>query len=70
MSRSLKIPRRRYQSDAALSFAGEDRKVAAALSRHLKRFGLSVFYDADHQADLWGKRQNISRESMVPRLDM
>ncbi len=55
MSRPLKVPRRRYKYDAALSFAGEDRKLAAALSRRIRRFGLSVFYDADHQADLWGK---------------
>jgi len=50
-----KAPRRRYKYDVALSFAGEDRTLAAELSRHLKRFGLSVFYDTDHQAELWGK---------------
>src|SRR4051794_24576657 len=44
-----------YKYDAALSFAGEDRRHAEALSRQLRRLGLSVFYDADQQARLWGR---------------
>ncbi len=44
-----------YKYDAALSFAGEDRAHAEALSRQLRRLGLSVFYDVEHQARLWGR---------------
>jgi len=44
-----------YKYDAALSFAGEDRKLAASLSRSLIKRGFSVFYDADREAHLWGK---------------
>src|SRR5688572_30432409 len=55
VTRVRKSPRRNYKYDAALSFAGEDRKVAAALFRLLRRRGYSVFYDADRRADLWGQ---------------
>jgi tetratricopeptide (TPR) repeat protein len=46
---------RAYKYDAALSFAGEDRKLAESLFHSLKQRGLSVFYDADRETHLWGK---------------
>jgi hypothetical protein len=48
----------RYEYDAALSFAGADRKAAEQLARNLKSRGFKVFYDRDHLASLWGKRQS------------
>ncbi len=47
-----------YEFDAALSFAGENRLLAAAITRELQKLGRSVFYDRDHKAHLWGKRQD------------
>ncbi len=44
-----------YKFEAALSFAGEDRKLAKALFQRLTRRGLNVFYDTNRQASLWGK---------------
>jgi tetratricopeptide (TPR) repeat protein len=44
-----------YKYDAALSFAGEDRKLAESLFHSLTQRGLSVFYDAEREAHLWGK---------------
>jgi hypothetical protein len=46
---------RGYKYDAALSFAGENRKLAASLFHSLTQRGASVFYDADREAHLWGK---------------
>jgi hypothetical protein len=44
-----------YQYDVALSFAGEDRELAASLARLLRSKGIRVFYDQYERADLWGK---------------
>lgn len=41
--------------DIALSFAGEDRRVAEEIFDALTEEGVSVFYDDNEQADLWGK---------------
>jgi hypothetical protein len=41
--------------DVALSFAGEDRQIAARLAKLLKGRDISVFYDKYEQANLWGK---------------
>lgn len=41
--------------DVVLSFAAEDRSIAAALAQELGRRGVSVFYDHDQRAALWGK---------------
>lgn len=57
----------RYKYDAALSFAGEDRKIAKALFRQLRRRGFSVFYDADRQADLWGKTPEAFEQIYGPQ---
>jgi tetratricopeptide (TPR) repeat protein len=49
--------RRNYKWDVAISFAGEDRKIARKLAASLKASGLCVFYDKDHKSYLWGKSQ-------------
>ncbi|HEX9928485.1 MAG TPA: TIR domain-containing protein [Pyrinomonadaceae bacterium] len=41
--------------DIALSFAGEDRRVAETLTNLLIEQGIRVFYDLHTQAELWGK---------------
>lgn len=41
--------------DVCLSFAGEQRSYVEHVARGLKERGYAVFYDADEQADLWGK---------------
>ena len=56
MAKPSKSP---YKWDAALSFAREDRPHAKALAERLKAQGLSVFYDDDHRAYLWGKNQEV-----------
>ena len=44
-----------YPYDVALSFAGDVRATVEEFVRALKDRGLSVFYDFDQQAQLWGK---------------
>lgn len=41
--------------DVAISFAGEDRPVAADIAAGLVLKGFNVFYDEYAEADLWGK---------------
>ena len=41
--------------DVALSFAGEDRALAARIAELCRSTGMTVFYDAYEQASLWGK---------------
>jgi len=41
--------------DIAISFAGEDRKLAEALARALQKNGIKVFYDEFEKSKLWGK---------------
>ncbi len=41
--------------DIAISFAGEDREVAASIAEKLKSQGIKVFYDSYEKATLWGK---------------
>lgn len=41
--------------DVALSFAGEDRKIASEIAKQLKEKNIKVFYDEYEKADLWGK---------------
>lgn len=41
--------------DIAISFAGEDRKVAEEIAEKLKARGTKVFYDKYEKATLWGK---------------
>ena len=41
--------------DVVISFAGEDREIAAAIASNLVTRGIYVFYDEYEQANLWGK---------------
>jgi hypothetical protein len=41
--------------DIAISFAGEDRKIAEEIAEKLKSNGIKVFYDSYEKATLWGK---------------
>jgi len=44
-----------FEYQVALSFAGEDRQYAEAVANGLAIHGITVFYDAFEEADLWGK---------------
>jgi hypothetical protein len=44
-----------YEYDVALSFAGDDRKLAEDIATELKAHGVRVFFDSFEQANLWGK---------------
>lgn len=44
-----------HKYDIAISFAGEDRDVAAQIAAGLVTAGVKVFYDDFEKADLWGK---------------
>jgi hypothetical protein len=46
-------PGRRW--DVALSFAGAQRDYVEQVAQALQARGVSCFYDADEQIDLWGK---------------
>lgn len=43
------------QYDIAISFAGEDRKIAEEIAEKLISLGIKVFYDSYEKATLWGK---------------
>lgn len=43
------------QFQVAITFASEQRPYAEALARNLSRYGIAYFYDAEHEAALWGK---------------
>ncbi|GGN22614.1 hypothetical protein GCM10011609_74960 [Lentzea pudingi] len=43
-----------YEFDIAPSFAGEDRAKVLPVVRRLEELGVSVFYDEDRVAELWG----------------
>jgi hypothetical protein len=45
----------KYEFQVALSFAGEDRKVAEQLAKTLRERGVAVFYDEFAKSTLWGK---------------
>ena len=44
-----------YEFDVAVSFAGEDREFVEEIVARLKESEVRVFYDTDHQADMWGE---------------
>lgn len=44
-----------HEYDIAISFAGEDRKIAEEIAGKLKAIGIKVFYDSYEKATLWGK---------------
>ncbi len=43
------------QYQVAISFAGEQRDYAEQVARHLTRYGVAYFYDAQNQSELWGR---------------
>ncbi len=45
-----------FEYDVAISFAGEDRKIAEELASALRDKGVRVFYDEFYKSDLWGKK--------------
>ena len=51
----IQLRTNKYPYDVAVSFAGEVRERVELFVRALKDRGLSVFYDFDQQAQLWGK---------------
>jgi hypothetical protein len=53
MVKKKKPSKREY--DAALSFAGEDRKYVEQVAAHLANAGIKIFYDKFEEAGLWGK---------------
>jgi hypothetical protein len=44
-----------FDYDVAFSFAGEDRRIVESLANRLKQQNVSVFYDRDKQAAVWGE---------------
>jgi len=44
-----------YPYDVAVSFAGEDRSIVECFVKELEIRQITVFYDFDQQAQLWGK---------------
>ena len=58
--------KRRFQFDAALSFAGTSRVHAEKLFATLKARGIRVFYDRDQTSFLWGKPKEAFAEIYGP----
>ena len=46
---------RGYRFEVAVSFADEDRDYVRQVVEALHREGVSVFYDVDHEVELWGR---------------
>ena len=44
-----------YEFDIGLSFAGEQRRYVERVAEELNYRGIRVYYDADDQANLWGR---------------
>lgn len=44
-----------FEFDVVFSFAGENRALVEPIAERLRAQGISVFYDAYEQANLWGK---------------
>lgn len=44
-----------FKYDLAISFSGEDRRIAEQIASLLNRKGICVFYDEFEKAELWGK---------------
>jgi hypothetical protein len=45
-----------FEFDVVFSFAGENRALVEPIAERLRAQGISVFYDAYEQANLWGGR--------------
>lgn len=41
--------------DVVFSFAGAQREYVEKTKNNLEKYGISVFYDKDHEVELWGK---------------
>lgn len=50
--------------DIAISFAGEQRKLAQSFATRLDASGYSVFYDEFEQAELWGRDLSLALGSV------
>jgi hypothetical protein len=48
-----------YKYDLALSFAGEQRHLAATFAQRLDASGYSIFYDEFNQSELWGRDLSV-----------
>ncbi len=66
VTEAIRLRGKRYANDSdqlvydvALSFSGQDREYAERLRNHLQQNNLTVFYDSDEQADLWGRNLRI-----------
>lgn len=46
---------RQFEFDVAVSFAGESRDYVLSVVRGLDTDSVSVFYDEDHKAEMWGE---------------
>jgi hypothetical protein len=44
-----------YEFDVAVSFAGEDREIVQGIVDKVKAAGITVFYDTDYRAEMWGE---------------
>lgn len=53
-----------YPYDVAVSFAGDIRPTVEAFVRALQERGLTVFYDFDQQAQLWGQDLRVLLEQV------
>ena len=49
----------KYKYDLAISFASEQRALAAHFATKLDASGYSIFYDEFHQAELWGQDLSV-----------
>lgn len=54
----------KYPCDVAVSFSGDIRETVEAFVLALKERGLSVFYDFDQQAQLWGQDLRVLLEQV------
>ena len=50
-----KVQEDSFEYDIGLSFAGEQRKYVERVAEELVYRGISVYYDAYDQANLWGR---------------
>jgi len=56
--------------EVAISYAGEDKKIAEELAKRLRDKNIKVFIDRFSQADLWGKNlSNEFKELFGPKAD-
>ncbi len=67
LSACSKWHRQRYEYDFVLTFAGEDRELAAVIAARLRAAGASVFYDDYEQARLLGKNLYVELYEIYAR---